>query len=303
MNKERLQNYNETLYQNNLSLEDINNTINELPDVSALIDKFEINNCYYLFAVGARLDCLYELLALCKNVTSCYYMFYHSVNNLTEVDLSNFDTSKCTTFSNMFYNCSSLKKLNLKNLNTSQGKDFSNMFGNCHNLAEIDVSSFDTSNATHINSMFYNMSKLESLDLENFNISKVTEIANIFSSCRNLKNLNISSFDFSNLPKIYYMMLRCPNLENLKFGTNLGKAFVQNENNYSYYKMDLSGSPKLTYDSLISVINGLYDLNLTYDVANGGTLYTQQFVIGAENISKLNAEELNSITNRGWVVS
>ena len=73
---------------------------------------------------------------------------------------------------------------------------------------------------------------------------------------------------------------------------NLGKAYVQKTVNYTNYRLNLNYCTKLTHESLMNVINNLYDLNLTYDVANGGTLYTQSLVLGSQNISKLTAEEI-----------
>ena len=84
---------------------------------------------------------------------------------------------------------------------------------------------------------------------------------------------------------------------------NLGKGFYQKTTNYNDYTLRLSSSSQLTRDSLMSVINNLYDLNLTYDVANGGTLYSQQLVLGSTNLAKLTAEEIAIATNKGWTVS
>jgi hypothetical protein len=84
---------------------------------------------------------------------------------------------------------------------------------------------------------------------------------------------------------------------------NLGKGYTQKTQNYSNYKLDLSSSYNLSYDSLMSVINNLYDLNLTYDVANGGTLYRQSLVLGSTNLAKLTAEEIAIATNKGWNVT
>jgi hypothetical protein len=67
--------------------------------------------------------------------------------------------------------------------------------------------------------------------------------------------------------------------------------------------LNLSTCTALTHDSLINVINGLYDLNLTYDVANGGTLYTQTLNLGSTNKAKLTAEEIAIATAKGWTVS
>jgi hypothetical protein len=53
----------------------------------------------------------------------------------------------------------------------------------------------------------------------------------------------------------------------------------------------------------MNVINNLYDLNLTYDVANGGTLYTQKLTLGSTNLAKLTADEIAIATSKGWTVS
>ena len=50
----------------------------------------------------------------------------------------------------------------------------------------------------------------------------------------------------------------------------------------------------------MSIINNLYDLNLTYDVANGGTLYRQRVQLGSTNLAKLSEEEKEIATNKGW---
>lgn len=43
----------------------------------------------------------------------------------------------------------------------------------------------------------------------------------------------------------------------------------------------------------------LYDLNLTYDVANGGTLKTQKVDLHADVIAKLTPEQIAIATNKG----
>lgn len=85
--------------------------------------------------------------------------------------------------------------------------------------------------------------------------------------------------------------------------SNLGKAYTQQAANYANYTLDLSKSTGLTHDSLMNVINGLYDLNLTYNVAGGGTLYTQKLILGSTNLAKLTDDEIAIATNKGWTVS
>ena len=99
------------------------------------------------------------------------------------------------------------------------------------------------------------------------------------------------------------MLGSCNNLTNLKFMNNLGAKFTQKTENYTYYRLTLSSSTKLTHESLVDVINKLYDLNLAYDVANGGTLYAQSLIFGSTNLAKLTDEEKAIATNKGWNLS
>ena len=84
---------------------------------------------------------------------------------------------------------------------------------------------------------------------------------------------------------------------------NLGKAYTAQESNYSSYSLDLNRATGLTHDSLMNVINGLYDLNLTYNVAGGGILYTQKLILGSTNLAKLTEDEIAIATAKGWTVS
>ena len=131
------------------------------------------------------------------------------------------------------------------------------------------VQDFDTSNVTNMYSMFQYSSNL--VTVPKLNASKVIVVANMFNNCNNLTNLG--------------------GLE------NLGQAYDTTKSaNYSSYKLDLSYSKKLTHDSLMNVINNLYDIK-----SKGCN--PQGLVLGSTNISKLSAEEINACTSKGWNVS
>ena len=61
------------------------------------------------------------------SVNNCISMF-SGCSDITEIDLSNFDSSLSTNMSYMFNGCSSLSSLNLLNFNSSQSTDMSYMF-------------------------------------------------------------------------------------------------------------------------------------------------------------------------------
>jgi surface protein len=149
-------------------------------------------------------------------------------------------------------------------------------------------------NIESTSNMFYNCNLMKSIDLTILNTSRVKDMSYMFYYNGYLKDVNLSSCDFGKVETLVYMFRNCTALENLLFGKNLGKGYTIKQNNYSSQKLDLSASTKLTHESLMNVINNLYDLNLTYDVANGGTLYTQTLSLGSTNLAKLTPEEIRN---------
>lgn len=88
----------------------------------------------------------------------------------------------------------------------------------------------------------------------------------------------------------------------LIFGYDLGKGYTSSTANYSYYTLNFSTASNLEHDSVLDIFNKLYDLNITYDVANGGTLATQKIDLHADVIAQLTPEEIAIATNKGWTV-
>ena len=62
------------------------------------------------------------------------------------------------------------------------------------------------------------------------------------------------------------------------------------------YRLDLSPCSLLTKQSIINVLNNLYD------IASKGC-NTQSIVLGSTNIAKLTEDEIAIATNKGWTVS
>ena len=56
---------------------------------------------------------------------------FQGCDYITEIDLSNFDTSEVTNMFRMFNKGSSLTSLNLSNLNTSKVESIGSMFAKC----------------------------------------------------------------------------------------------------------------------------------------------------------------------------
>lgn len=225
-----------------------------------------------------------------SNVTEFVSTFYNCTS-LTEIPL--LDTSKAINMSSMFYQCKKLKSIPL--LNTANVVDMSSMFYYCSALTEIPL--LDTSKVTKMNGMFQYCNALTTIP--RLDTSNVTAANSMFYQCQYLESIPL--LDFNKVVNINYMLISTANLTNLGGFLNLGKGYTSKQNNNSTYKLTLNNSNKLTHDSLMNVINNLYDLNLTYDVANGGTLYTQQLQLGSKNLAKLTAEEIAIATNKRMV--
>ena len=155
-------------------------------------------------------------------VTNMYAMF-SQCKQLTSLDLNNFNTTNVTSMGDMFFYCSKLTNLDLSNFNTTNVTYMSNMFYNCEQLTSLDLSNFDTSKVTNMSKMFYNCEQLTSLDLSNFDTSKVTDMNWMFSNCHSLTSLDVSKFNTSNVTNMSYMFYWCRNLTSLdvsKFNTS-----------------------------------------------------------------------------------
>ena len=160
-------------------------------------------------------------------------MFYREyskqkIENILEIDLSNFDTSKVTNMGSMFYNMRNLTSLNLSNFDTSKVTAMSGMFTYMSNLTTLNLSNFDTSNVKYMNGMFAGMSNLVTLNLSNFNTSNVKSMFNMFGSMSNLTTLDLSNFDTSNvndMDNMFYLK----NEDKLK--DKLERIYVNNDFN------------------------------------------------------------------------
>lgn len=216
----------------------------------------------------------------------------------------------------MFYQC----PLNeLPQLDTSNVKDMTSMFDGCKNLTTIPQ--IDTSNVTRMNQMFYQCSNLTTIP--QIDTSKVGSMTYMFGYCSNLTT--IPQIDTSSLGNMAYMFYNCTNLttipqlngenigilssafsgckslENFNGLINLGQAYQTSQSaNYDYYKLVLTSSTLLTEQSIINILNNLYDIKTK-------GCNTQQVILGSTNLAKLTSEEgqtaLTNATAKGWTIS
>lgn len=106
----------------------------------------------------------------------------------------------------------------------------------------------------------------------------------------------VPMLDASKIINVYNMFNNCSSLVTLGGLKNLGMSYPTNWiENVSEATLNLSDSPLLTHDSLMNVINNLYDIK-----SKG--VKTQTLQLGNTNKAKLTAEEIAIATNKGWNV-
>ena len=192
---------------------------------------------------------------------SCIYMFA----NYPLEEIPQIDTSNVTNMFYMFYDCKNIKEIPV--LNTENVTIMGKMFSGCNNLIKIPT--------------------LNTINVRNFD--------NIFRNC--LKLTTVPLLKANSVNYIYQAFLFCSELINVGGLENLGQAYEITANaNLSDYKLDLASCYKLTHESLMNVINNLYDIK-----AKG--CKAQQLVLGSTNIAKLTSEEIAIATEKGWTVS
>lgn len=177
----------------------------------------------------------------------------------------------------------------LENVDTSSITDFSNMFTSCSNMTS--MGSIDTSNGTTFKEMFMQAGLTEVPQLDT---SNGKNFYRTFQYCSNLKTIPLLDLgEAINIQNIVFSF----EITTLGGFKDLGKAYsITASSNNSYYTLNLSTCSKLTHDSLMNVINNLYD------IASKG-VPTQQLVLGSTNLEKLTEEEIAIATNKGWTVS
>lgn len=231
--------------------------------------------------------------------------------NLQEVPLIN--TSKVTNMSYMFSNCSSLTEVPL--LDTSSVTNMDDMFSGCSELTTIPL--FNTSKVTTMNRMFSKCGAIDNLPL--LDTSSVTQMNYTFNTCSSLKKIpeintqNVTNFNSafyrcwtlyevpalnaSKVTDVGQMFISCNKLKDFGGLINLGEAYITSHPaNWSSYKLTLKDSPELTHDSLMNVINNLYDIKTKGCEVQG-------LVLGSTNMEKLTSEQIAIATERGWSVS
>lgn len=131
-------------------------------------------------------------------------------------------------------------------------------------------------------------------NLEEFNLletHKMTSLNYSFAYCPKLKKISAIQCESLNTLSLLFNESQ-PSLEDFGGFINIGK----NIKNYTIYPVTVAKAPKLTHQSLLNIINGLYDIS----DRNINWLILQ---LGEDNYNKLTEDEIKIATDKGWIVT
>ena len=140
---------------------------------------------------------------------------FDGCNNLTELNCSTWNTSKVYNMQLAFYNCNSLETIPVRDWNTKSLMYMDKAFGNCTSLVNLDVSKWDTSKVVELTNTFYHCSSLKTLDVSKWKTSNVLRADSLFSGCEKLTSLDVSKWDTGNITTASGMFSACRALTNL----------------------------------------------------------------------------------------
>ena len=214
--------------------------------------------------------------------------------SLTELNLSNFDTSNVTTFKEMFTSDIGLKSLNVSNFKTDKVENFSNMFSGCKALTSIKgLETWKTTGASldkpvYMSSMFAYDDNLNTLDLSNFDTSNVTTFEEMFTSDIGLKSLNVSNFKTDKVENFSNMFSGCKALTSIK-GLETWKTTGASLDKPVYM------SSMFAYDDNLNTL----DLS-NFDTSNVTTfeeMFTSDIGLKSLNVSNFKTDKVENFSN------
>lgn len=209
--------------------------------------------------------------------------FFRNAKNISLKDV-NFSTA---TIANYFCTETTIVDTELhldmpKITNISYG--FNYVYGNLKKLT------IDAPNLVASNNQFTYCNTLEELSL--LNTTKMQLINYSFTNCNNLRKLSaIQCESLVCFPGVFNG--NQPKLEDFGGFINIGKNIPAS----SVFTLNLSNAHKLSHQSLLNVLDGLYDLT---ELHRSKPLIVQ---LGEANYNKITEDEIKIATDKGWTVT
>ena len=139
----------------------------------------------YVFYEYEFINDINNVILIWNNPFNNLQALFYKCSNITEVDLSHFDSSSLKYIGRLFHECSSLTYVNFTNFITDNVEAMHYMFRECISLKSLDLSNFNTQLVTNMNYMFDNCNNLHYLNLKNFEQNDNLTYKGIFNGIPN----------------------------------------------------------------------------------------------------------------------
>ena len=215
-----------------------------------------------------------------SNAKDLNCMFQHC-ENLTSLDVSNFDTSHVENMGGMFEGCTKLANIKgIENFNTEQvhttgtssanvddRAGFEYMFAGCSSLTELNLSKWNTAKVQRFTSMFENCTALSKLNISGFTTkagTTNTTAKDMFKTCTSLSELTLgTNFSFDSACGLRDAQWKKQGTDKPVWSTN--DLIGNNDAHTAYY------NPTATSDSDTVVSPGTLVIADTQQQTPGGT--------------------------------
>ena len=179
-----------------------------------------------------------------------------------------------------FNNCVRLTSVSLPAGFGSAAGALTNCFSFCYALASVSLPAGFGQNATSVGFCFRSCSTLTSLSLPAGFGQNATDVQWCFAQCTSLVSLALPTGFAQNATSTSECFASCGSLTDVIGNPNFKVSF------------SLSGSKKLTHDSLMVFINGLQTVTTS-----------QTLTLGSTNLAKLTDAEKKVATDKGWTLA
>lgn len=182
---------------------------------------------------------------------SINYWFY-DMANMTNIDVSKLDTSRCTDFRMTFGCCLSLTEIDVSGWSTDSLVGLNGTFLGCISLKSLKIGGWDTSRVESYHCLFHECCSLvgdamqlavDSLDVTD----SASDFCLMFEGCTQLGSIDLSNWSFAGASSMWGMFSECANLQLDCSGWN-----VRSDTSHGDFNKDAPGVilPKAWQDDL-----------------------------------------------------
>ena len=131
----------------------------------------------------------------------------------------------------MFYKCCNLTELELSHFNTKNSCSFVSMFEGCSKLEYIDISNFDSSSCENLTGMFCDCENITEVNMLKWDMSKIKRFHESYNGLDRL---------FQGCKKLGYIKMNC-NFNNINYilKNNIKNEYKNGKNIKTYHSVTL----------------------------------------------------------------